>query len=93
MGGEHRARRDQFQGAGEVHALGHVLAGPLEDLEGRMAFVDVPHRGVAAQGPQGAHATDAEDDLLLDTGVDVAAVQLVSDGTVFAAVFREVAVE
>ena len=45
-----------------------------------MALVAVEHLRVDPEGPQGAHAADAEDDLLAQAVVRVAAVEAVGDG-------------
>ena len=46
-----------------------------------------------AQGAQGPHSADTQDDFLLDAGVDVATVQLIGNGAIHRAVVRNIAVE
>ena len=52
-------------------------AHPLQAEEAGVALVGVEHLGVQAQRLQGAHPTDAEEDLLADAVLGVAAVQAV----------------
>ena len=94
VGGEHGAGGDLFQRAVEVHArlTGHFAAA-FQHLKGGVALVDVPHGRVQVQGTQCAHPADAQHDLLLDAGGDVAAVELVGDGPVRLLVLRQVGVE
>src|SRR3546814_2138660 len=58
-----------------------------------MAFVDVPDRRLATNRPQGAHAADAEHDLLLDARVGITAVQLIGDRAVGIGIAFDIAVE
>ena len=52
-----------------------ALPQTLEGQERRMPFIGMPHGRLEAQRPQHAHAADAQDDLLKDTHLLVAAVQ------------------
>ncbi len=58
-----------------------------------MALVRVEHLGLDTDGLQGAHATDAEQDLLPQTVLDVTAVQPVGDLTKVVGVLLHVGVE
>ena len=93
VGGEHRVARHQLQGAVEIQPLLHLFAAALQDEEGGVSFVDVPHVGVASDRAQGAHTADAEYYLLLYARVRIAAGELVGDGAVGLGVFRQVAVQ
>ena len=93
VGGEHGARRHQFQGGIDVQPLLHAKPAALQDLEGRMALVDMPHRGPQAQGPQRPHPAHSQHQLLLQAHLPVAAVQLVGDGAVPGAVLRQVGIQ
>ncbi len=94
VGGEHRGRRHRLQRLVELEAIAlDQFAAAFQHHERGMAFVDVPHRGGQAQGAQGPYPADAEDDLLLYPGDDVAPVELVGDGAVGLLVLRQVAVE
>ena len=79
-----------FDGLGEGEALAlHQLAHALEAEEGAVALVHVPDGGAVAEGTHGAHAADAEDDLLADAHLAVAAVEAGAE----LAVLRGVAVD
>lgn len=93
MGGEYGIDGDRFQRAGEIQSLGNQFADTLEDEESRMPFVDVPDRGLEADGRQRACAADPEHDLLLDAHVAVAAVELVGNVAVGFGVVFEVGIE
>ena len=55
------------------------LADALERQEAGVALVGVEHLGFEAEGAQDAHAADAEDDLLAQAVLGVAAVEAVGD--------------
>ena len=71
----------------------HHRADAFETAEGGVPFVHVANGGVLAEGLEGANAADAEDDLLLDAGLLVAAVELGGDAAIFLAVLRDVGIE
>ena len=58
-----------------------------------MSFVDVVDGGALTDLGEGARAADAEDDLLLDAHLDVAAVEVLGDVAVGPVVLGEVRVE
>ncbi len=62
--GEDGVSANRSAGVAEVFAAHDPLANAFEGEHGDMPFVHVPHRGLNSQGPQGAHASDPEDDLL-----------------------------
>ena len=65
----------------------------LQRGERRVAFVHVDDFGLASQRAQRPHATDAEQNFLLEAVFVVATVKLVGDGLVFAAVRIDFRVE
>ena len=69
------------------------LADALQAEEPGVALVGVEHVGIDAQGAQGPHAADAEDDLLAQAVVLVAAVQAIGDGDAVGRVALDVGVE
>ncbi len=93
MRGEQRVHGNRFQCAEKVEPLAHQVAHAFEDQKRGVAFVDVPDCRLYAHCVQRAHAANAEDDLLLDTGVTVAAVEPVRDVAIFRAVRFEVRIE
>ena len=58
-----------------------------------MTLVDVPHCGLQFQCAQCTHATDTENDLLLDANVTVTAVQLRRQLTILRAVAGYITVQ
>ena len=79
--GEHRIAADAAKGlAGRQAGLGgDELAGALDEQERGVPLVEVPHRRVDAERPQGPHAADAEDELLAQPHLASADVQDVGD--------------
>ncbi len=71
----------------------HELADALEPEEAGVALVGVEHLGLDAERFEGAHAADAEQDLLLQPVLGVAAVQPVGDGAQLGRVLVDVGVE
>lgn len=65
----------------------------FEGEQGGVAFVDVEDGGVFAEGGKGFDAPDAEDDLLLDAGFHVPAVEVFGDIAVGSCVLWEVGVQ
>ena len=98
-GGHRRVRREHgrpahfLERAIERAALVDELADALEDDEAGVAFVQVVDRRVQPQGAQDADAADAEDDLLLDTRLAVAAVESRGELPVPRRVLLEIGVE
>ena len=97
--GEHRAGAGDLEGRVEVEAgvLGE-LADPLEAEEAGVALVGVEHLGRGGAGDPGegaerAHAADAEQHLLAQPVLGVAAVQPVGDVADDLAVLLDVGVE
>ena len=91
--GEHAARPHRLDGGVERQPGGDELADPLEAEEPGVALVAVEHLRVDAEGPQRAHAADAEDDLLAQAVVRVAAVEPVGDRDAVGGVALDVGVE
>ena len=58
-----------------------------------MAFIDVPHGGSQAQRAQGANAPHTQHQLLLQTHLPVAAIQLMGNGPIRLRVVRYVGIE
>ncbi len=79
-------------GVGEP-PVDHELADALEAQEPSVALVGVEHLGVDADGLQRPHATDAEQDLLAQPVLGVAAVQPVGDLADLVGVLVDVRVE
>ena len=90
---EHRRPAHFFQRHVERAPLVDELADALEDDEARVAFVQVVDRRVEAQRAQDADAADAEDDLLLDARLTVAAVEARGELPVPRRVLLEIRVE
>ena len=65
----------------------------LQHHEAGMPFVQVPHRRIEPEGAEGTHAADAEDDLLLDPRLAIAAVQAGRQLTIPGRVLLEIGVE
>ncbi len=70
-----------------------MLADPLEGEEPGVALVEVEHLRVDTEGAQCPHAADAEDDLLAQAMVGVAAVEAVGDRHTVGGVAFDVGVE
>ena len=79
-------------GEGQVLLL-HEAADLLERDEGGVALVDVPDRRLQAHLLEGAQASDAEHDLLLEARLVAAAVEPLRDLAVGRLVLRQVRVE
>ena len=77
----------------ERQALIEELVDALQHHEAGVALVQVPHRGIEAEGAQGADAADAQDDLLLDAGLAIAAVQARGQLAIPGRVLLEIGVE
>ena len=69
------------------------LVDALEHHEARVPLVEVPHRRIQFQRPQRADAADAQDDLLLDARLAIAAIQARGEFAVPRRVLFEVGVE
>jgi hypothetical protein len=93
VGGEYGVGRHRLQGGVEGQPALHLAADALQHQEGGVTLVDVKGRGLDPQGLQGAHAADAQDDLLLDAGVLVAAIELVGDVAVLRPVGGQVGIQ
>ena len=94
VGGEHVAGPDHLEGRFEVEALVlHQQVDALEGQEGRVALVQVADGGLEAQGDQGPQAADAQQDLLADAHVVVAAVQPAGQFAVLGPVLGQVGVQ
>ena len=93
VGGEHRRAAHRGHGLVERGAALDVFADALQRDERRVAFVQVPHRGRDAQRAQRAHAADAEDHLLLDAHLAIAAVEARRELAIPRRVLREIGVE
>ncbi len=98
-GGDRRVRREHRRAAHflerrleRVPLFDHV-ANPLEHDERGMPLVEVPDLRHGAERLEGAHAADAEDDLLLDARLTVAAVEARGQLAVPRRVLFEVGVE
>ena len=83
----------RLDGLGERQAAVDQLADPLEAEEAGVALVGVEHLRVEAEGPQRPHAADAEQDLLAEAVLGVAAVEPVGDGAGLGRVVVDVGVE
>ncbi len=73
--GEHRGGPDLLERRVEGRSLLDEIPDALERDEGRVSLVQVPHRRLDADGPEGPDAAKAQDQLLLDPRLLVAAVQ------------------
>ena len=71
----------------------HVFSGALREQERRVALVEVPDGGGEAQRPDRPHATDPQDELLVEPHLAAADVQDVRDRPVLVGVLRQVRVE
>src|SRR5690606_36219299 len=93
-GGENVARGRQLPRFVEGHVvLFDGRADALQRTEGRVAFVHVVDVGMDAHRFQGADTADAQDDLLLDARLHVAAVELAGDRAIDGVVLGQIGVE
>ncbi len=94
MGGEYRAGRNRLQRrlAAEVPLL-DLAPRPLQYQKGGMTFVDVIDGRMDIHFLKGADTAHAKNNLLLDAGLLVTAVQLMGDVTVLGIVFRKIGVQ
>ena len=84
----------RLDGLGVGQALArHELADALEAEEPGVALVGVEHLGVDADRLEGPHAADAEQDLLAEPVLGVAAVEPVGDAAHLVRVLLDVGVE
>src|SRR5262249_25035955 len=91
---EDGAGSDGLAGRGEVEVmLLHQLTDALQTTKRTMALVHVANRRRLAQGAERADPADAEDDLLADAHVVVAAVEPASDLPVVGAILGNVGIE
>ena len=72
---EHRRLANLLERVVEARALLDQIADALQDDEAGVPFVEVKDAGIDAERLERAHAADAEDDLLLDAGLAIAAVE------------------
>ena len=80
VGGEDGAGTDGLERLAEREAVGlQVVADPLQSQEPGVALVGVEDRDVDAERGERPHAADAEQDLLAQPVLDVAAVEAVRD--------------
>jgi hypothetical protein len=93
MGGEDALRAHHLERGAERQSAVQVLAQQLEDEEGSVAFVQVPHGRRKSERAQGARAAEAEDHLLTDARGLVSAVKAMGDVAVGRRVLRAVRVE
>ena len=91
--GEHTAGANDLDRLGERQARLDQFADALERQEAGVTLVGVEHLRVQAERAQHPNATDAEDDLLAQAVLDVAAVQPVGDGRDLGAVAVDRGVE
>ena len=85
-------RRLPCFGKGEIVFL-HQLPDPLQCQEGGVAFIHVANCGAQAQGIQGPYAAKAQEHLLLDPQLFIAAIKLVSDISILRPVGRDVGIQ
>ena len=94
MGGEDQAGRGENAGFGEGEMLRfHERADAFQSEESGMAFVHVIDSGVQAESFQSTNAADAEKDFLLNAHVEVAAIELRSDGAVLGTIGGDIGIE
>ncbi len=93
VGGEDAPGAHGLHRLGERQAMAHELPGPLQSEEPGVPLVGVEHLGIQAQRLQGAHTADAEEDLLADAVLGVAAVQAVRHQPAVRGVALHVAVQ
>ena len=87
-----RAHRLDRLAVGQARVL-HQLADPLEPEEPGVALVGVEHLRIDPEGVEGAHAADAEEDLLAQAVLGLAAVEPVGDRPQVGGVLLHVGVE
>ena len=94
VGGEDARRAHRLDGLAVREAgVLHELADALEAEEAGVALVGVEHLGVDAERVEGAHAADAEEDLLAEAVLGLAAVEPVGDRPQVGRVLLDVGVE
>ena len=93
MRGKHGIHRHGFHGAIEIQPLRAQQADAFQHQKRRMAFIDMPHRGLEAHCIQCAHAANAQHDFLLDAQIAVAAIQLMRDVAIFVCIFFKIRIE
>ena len=94
VGGEEAAGPHGLDGLVVAQArVLHELTDPLEAEEAGVALVGVEHLGVDAEGVERPHAADAEEDLLAQAVLGVAAVEAVGDRADLGRVLVDVGVE
>ena len=91
--GERGVALDPVERVAECEPVPDELAGPLGQQECRVPLVQVPDGRRHAERPQRTHATDAEDQLLVEPHLPAADVQDVRDGPVLDGVLAHVRVE
>jgi hypothetical protein len=91
--GEDDVLGDRREGCVEVVGPDQRVAESFEDREGGMTFVQVECVDFVPQGGQCPHPAHAEDELLLQAMLEIAAVQPVGDVTVVRAVRENVRVQ
>ncbi len=90
---EHRRVTDLGQRQIEARAVLDQIADPLQDHEGGVALVQMEHAGLVAQRLERPHSADAQDDLLLDARLAIAAVEPRGELAIPRRVFLEIRVE
>src|SRR6266404_5606289 len=73
--------------------LHDIETDPLQREESRVALVHVKHVRLDTECAERFHAADPEHDLLTHPHLEIAAIKLGSDQSVFAAVFRNIGIE
>ena len=91
---ENIGRRYDLQGRIKIEfLLDNIQTDPLQREEGRVSFVHVEHVRLDPERGERFHSSNTEHDFLTHAHLEVAAVKLRSDQSVFGAVFRNIAVE
>ncbi len=91
--GEHAVASDVGPGVGECPACRDVLAGALGEEERGVPLVEMPDGGGETERPDGPHAADAQDQLLVEAHLTTADVQDVGDRPVGFRVLRHIRIE
>ncbi len=91
--GEDAVGADSIQGLVQGHALGDESPRALHQQEGGVALVEVPDRGLDAEGLERPDAARAEHQLLVEAHLAAANVENVGDRPVRLGVVRDVGVE
>ena len=92
--GENARRRDDLERGAEIELVrAHEMARALQPEERGVTLVHVVNRRFEAQRRQRAGTAHAQDDLLADAHLQVAAVELRGDGAVLGVVVGDVGVE